>query len=34
MSTKVNFLCDVKSESNIKISLMVMKILAKDRSAL
>ena len=32
MSTKQNFLCDVKSESNIKMSLMVMKILVKDSS--
>ena len=32
MSTKENFLCDIKSESNIKISLMVMKILVKDSS--
>ena len=32
MSKKENFLCDAKNESNIKISLMVMKILVKDSS--
>lgn len=32
MNTKESFLCDIKSESNIKISLMVMKILVKDSS--
>ena len=30
MSTKENFLCDIKSGENIKISLMVMKIIMKD----
>jgi len=30
MSTKNNFLCDIKSGDNIKISLMVMKIIFKD----
>ncbi|MBZ9624178.1 3'-5' exoribonuclease YhaM family protein [Clostridium tagluense] len=32
MNKKENFLCDIKNESNIKISLMVMKILVKDSS--
>jgi 3'-5' exoribonuclease len=32
MSTKENLLCDIKSRSNVKISLMVMKILAKESS--
>ena len=32
MSTKNIFLCDIKSESDIKTSLMVMKILVKDSS--
>lgn len=32
MSTKENFLCDIKSENKIQITLMVMKILVKDSS--
>lgn len=32
MNTKEKFLCDMKSNSNVKISLMVMKIITKDSS--